>query len=181
MLPNGLTILPDAVSVEDQNTLTASCFSRRWDDTLRRKTQQYGYRYDYGGPTTLQRCEPIPDCMLDIYIKSAQRHGFPQVVPDQVIVNHYEPGQGIGAHTDDVNKFGDTVVIFSLLSPTTMHFAKTDHTTVDIRLLPGSLTVMRGEARYGWTHEIKPRKTDIVDGQRVQRGTRLSVTFRWLK
>lgn len=41
-----------------------------------------------------------------------------------------------------------------------------------------SLLVMAGAARYEWTHGIPCRKTDVVNGKLVRRGTRLSLTFR---
>ena len=38
--------------------------------------------------------------------------------------------------------------------------------------------VLRGEARYHWRHSIPARKTDVIDGVRVARTRRVSVTFR---
>jgi hypothetical protein len=37
---------------------------------------------------------------------------------------------------------------------------------------------MEGDARWKFTHEIPARKSDKVDGQIIQRGTRVSLTFR---
>jgi len=46
-------------------------------------------------------------------------------------------------------------------------------------MLPArSLLIMTGPARYGYTHGIKGRKTDFVDGQPVLRGGRYSITMR---
>ena len=51
----------------------------------------------------------------------------------------------------------------------------------------GSVVVMAGEARYGWTHGIEKRFDDWVEvspssAQSVllERDMRLSITFRWL-
>ena len=49
---------------------------------------------------------------------------------------------------------------------------------VPVLVEPGSLVVMQGEARYGWKHSIPPRKTDVYQGQRIERGRRVSLTFR---
>ena len=38
--------------------------------------------------------------------------------------------------------------------------------------------VLRGEARFDWTHGIPRRKQDTVDGVSFERQRRLSVTFR---
>lgn len=46
-------------------------------------------------------------------------------------------------------------------------------------ILPGnSLCVMEDEVRYAWTHGIRSRATDIIDGEVVPRGNRFSITFR---
>jgi alkylated DNA repair dioxygenase AlkB len=47
-----------------------------------------------------------------------------------------------------------------------------------LRLPPRSLLVLAGEARTAWTHAIPARKSDVVEGARVARGRRVSVTFR---
>ncbi|KAK3996590.1 hypothetical protein QBC44DRAFT_317186 [Cladorrhinum sp. PSN332] len=48
----------------------------------------------------------------------------------------------------------------------------------DIMLPARSLLIMTGPSRYGYTHGIKPRKTDIVGGKVVLREGRYSVTMR---
>jgi alkylated DNA repair dioxygenase AlkB len=49
---------------------------------------------------------------------------------------------------------------------------------VPILIEPGSLYVMQGEARYQWKHGIMARKSDVYSGRRIQRGRRISLTFR---
>lgn len=44
---------------------------------------------------------------------------------DQMIVNAYEPGEGISSHVD-LHKFEDGIAIVSLGSPATMSFTKAD-------------------------------------------------------
>ena len=41
-----------------------------------------------------------------------------------------------------------------------------------------SLYIMSGESRWDWSHEIKGVKNDIIDGKRVPRKSRISITFR---
>ena len=48
----------------------------------------------------------------------------------------------------------------------------------DVYVKADSLYVMTGDARYQWTHEMPSRKSDMVDGARVKRGRRVSITFR---
>jgi alkylated DNA repair dioxygenase AlkB len=45
-------------------------------------------------------------------------------------------------------------------------------------LEPRSAMVLKDASRYGWTHEIPARKSDIMDGRRVERSRRISLTFR---
>jgi alkylated DNA repair protein alkB family protein 8 len=41
-----------------------------------------------------------------------------------------------------------------------------------------SLCIMSDEARYGWTHGISERKSDLVDNTVLKRGLRVSLTLR---
>jgi alkylated DNA repair protein alkB family protein 8 len=47
-----------------------------------------------------------------------------------------------------------------------------------VYLPPRSLLHLSGEVRYGWTHAIASRATDVVDGKVCPRGERVSLTFR---
>lgn len=101
-------------------------------------------------------------------------------VADQVIVNEYEPGQGISPHVDCVPCFGPAVAAVSLGSACVMDFAHGEGARVPVRLAPASLCVMTGPARYEWRHGIAARKSDPGQGGRIPRGRRVSVTFRTL-
>jgi alkylated DNA repair protein alkB family protein 8 len=49
-------------------------------------------------------------------------------------------------------------------------------------LLPArSLLLMTGPSRYGYTHAIRPRKTDVIEGETVQRQGRYSITMRTVR
>lgn len=49
-------------------------------------------------------------------------------------------------------------------------------------LLPArSLLLMTGPSRYGYTHAIRPRKTDVIEGRTVQRQGRYSITMRTVR
>jgi len=98
---------------------------------------------------------------------------------DHMLVNEYEPGQGISSHRDYMT-FGSPVVSLSLLSPCVMDFRHTASDRVEHLLLPRrSLLILANEARYEWEHAIAARKTDAWNGVPLKRGRRLSVTFRF--
>ncbi len=105
--------------------------------------------------------------------------GYCRNLPDQVIANEYLPGQGISAHIDCVPCFDDTIVSISLLSACEMVFRDVrGPAACGVLLQPRSGVLLRDSGRYGWTHEIPARKSDIVNGVRTDRSRRFSLTFR---
>src|SRR5438128_7901460 len=97
----GLRYLPGYVSPEEHDSLLARIDASPWRDDLERRVQHYGYRYDYNAHRIdlSMRLGDLPAWAIGI----AQRlhvDGLFEEVPDQLIVNEYEPGQGIGAHID---------------------------------------------------------------------------------
>jgi alkylated DNA repair dioxygenase AlkB len=175
----GLTYLREFIPAELAPVLLADIDSRPWSDKLARRTQHYGYEYDYRARNSPPRTTTaIPDLLVQL---GAILPGFARP-PDQVIVNEYNPGQGISAHTDS-NVFGPTVASLSLGSPCVMEFTRAADPGsqnppkyIELDLEPSSLVVLTGPARYQWRHAIPARKTD--HGRRRTR--RVSVTFRTL-
>ena len=97
-----------------------------------------------------------------------------------MLVNEYLPGQGIAPHRDYA-PFGPVVASLSLLSPCVMDFRHPASGRRERLLLePRSLLVLADASRYDWEHGIAPRKKDGWHRVPVQRGRRLSVTFRSL-
>ena len=103
---------------------------------------------------------------------------FPNL--NQVTVNHYAPGEGIGSHVDTPSAFGDGLLSLSLGSGIVMEFRKVNGNGKKklLYLPPRSIVAMTGEARYEWEHHIVTRRTDQVDGQVLPRQRRVSLTFR---
>jgi alkylated DNA repair dioxygenase AlkB len=100
-------------------------------------------------------------------------------VADQVIVNEYEPGQGIAPHVDCVPCFADTIASLTLGSSCVMEFTRLKtREKAALFLARRSLVVLSGEARYEWRHAIPGRKSDPHEGRVISRGRRLSLTFR---
>lgn len=104
-------------------------------------------------------------------------------VPDQMTVTVYEPGAGIAPHVDCHSAFGVGIAALSLGSDSVMNFAAPgkDLASFDIVLRRRALLIMRDEARYLYTHCIRERKFDRIDGEVVPRGTRVSLTFRLVR
>lgn len=100
----------------------------------------------------------------------------------QVIMNLYEPGQGITPHVDLPSRYADGVLGVSFLSSALMHFSKDEATHSSILLRPGDVYILSGPARYDYKHGIPFQKIDtyIQDGieRSLVRGRRLSITLR---
>ena len=176
----GLTYLPDIVDQERQNHLLANVDSQPWLNDLRRRVQHYGYKYDYKARRvdSSMRIGGLPEWALALADQLVYR-GLMRELPDQLIVNEYEPGQGIANHVDCVPCFTDSIASVSLGSSCVMTFTskETGH-VIPLLLEPRSLVALRGEARYGWTHGIAARKTDTYQGRTIHRRRRVSLTFR---
>lgn len=110
----------------------------------------------------------------------------------QAIINLYQPGEGITPHVDLLKRYGDGIIGVSFSSPCVMRFDKVDPVPEDesdnrwdVFLPERSVIVLSEEARYRWTHGIDKKRRDFVSQSAtseswVERGVRMSVTFRWL-
>jgi alkylated DNA repair dioxygenase AlkB len=176
----GLLYIPQYVSQEHHDYLVATIAQQPWRGDLKRRTQHYGYVYDYRAKTVdpSSYLGPLPR-WLERIATQLRRDGLIPVEPDQAIVNEYEPGQGIADHVDCTPCFGDVVISLSLGASVIMDLKqKEEGRHVPLWLEPRSLLVLRDEARYSWTHGIPGRQQDVWQGQTIPRGRRVSVTFR---
>jgi len=169
----GLTYVPDFITPDQEAQLVALIDNSKWNTSLTRRTQHYGYEYDYKSKD-LKTADAIPKVFLDILQPLVKTNNY----PNQVIVNEYLPGQGISKHTD-ASMFKDVILSLSLLSDINMIFRR--NTDIEEkRLERRSLLVLTGDARWNWTHEIPGRKYDTVNGHKVERSRRISLTYRYV-
>ena len=171
---SGLIYLQDYISPQHHEWLINQIDSQTWDTSMKRRVQHYGYRYDYKARqiTSDMYLGELP-AWLNRIARQLHQDGLIEVVPDQVIINEYEPGQGISAHIDCQPCFGHRIFSLSLGSVAMMVFTQ-EQEKVELSLAPRSLLMMYGEARYNWKHAILARKQD----NGVKRGRRVSLTFR---
>jgi alkylated DNA repair dioxygenase AlkB len=176
----GLTSIPNYITPDEETCLLKQIDQQSWSSDLQRRVQHYGYRYDYKARmiTPDMQAAPLPPWLQEL-ARRLQQDGSTPTLPDQVIVNEYLPGQGIADHIDCVPCFGDGILSLSLESGCEMRFTEqTTRVQVPLWLAPRSLLLLQGAARYQWQHGIPARKSDLHNGQRVQRGRRVSLTFR---
>ena len=146
-----------------------------------RMIQHYGYKYGYKSYNINELAEPIPIFLESLQKKLSKIVQLKKLAPEsylfnQCIVNNYKGNQGIGRHID-VKSYGDVIGCYTFGSGATMTFTR-DGKTVDLYVEPNTLYIMSGDARYKWTHEMRQRLSDKVNGEKIMRGRRVSVTFR---
>lgn len=172
----GLNYIPDYLTVKAEELILGKVDSLEWSTELNRRVQHYGYKYAYKERqvTPEMYIGPLPS-WLQMLAEKLHRDGIMFRVADQVIVNEYEPGQGIGRHVDCVPCFDDSIASISLGSTCVMEFQhlKTKEKS-PLFLEQRSVVAIAGEARYDWFHSIPKRLSD--DG--VARNRRVSLTFR---
>jgi alkylated DNA repair dioxygenase AlkB len=175
---DGVLYIPAYISPQHHDALLATIDAQPWRTDLARRTQHYGYVYDYRARSVDASAwlGELPAWLARIARQIAV-DGLVQAPPDQAIVNEYQPGQGIADHIDCTPCFDDVIVSLSLGTPVLMDLRRQER-HVAVWLEPRSLLVLRGEGRYAWTHGIARRQYDVRDDARVPRGRRLSVTFR---
>ena len=177
---NGLTYIPNFLNKEEIELLIKSINNEKWMTDLKRRVQHYGYKYNYKSRSVDRSMYigELPIWSLDVISKFEKYINF---TPDQLIINEYEPGQGIASHIDCQPCFGDTILSVSL-GHCLMDFMNIRNKKKESLFLEtGSLLILSGEARYEWTHGIVPRKSDIVNFVKVLRELRISMTFRKVK
>ncbi|MBK0403055.1 alpha-ketoglutarate-dependent dioxygenase AlkB [Adhaeribacter sp. BT258] len=178
---NGLEYMPKFISKPEHESLLKKIDSEPWLLDLKRRVQHYGYKYDYQKRSIdpSMKVGELPEWALDIGSRM-YNYGILSFMPDQVIVNEYEPCQGIAQHIDCEPCFENTIVSLSLGSSCLMDFyPKNDLKQKEsLHLEPQSLLVLRGEARYNWLHGIAGRKSDLINGIKHSRKRRVSLTFR---
>ena len=177
---NGLNIFYDFISIDEEQLLLSSIESQNWIQDLKRKVQHYGYRYNYKTRRIDQSLKigDLPKWIDNVISKI--RAIDSQIDPiDQVIINNYEPGQGIAAHIDCEPCFGNYIISLSLLSDIIMEFTEQDSgRSINVLLPRRSLVVIKDEARYKFLHGIRPRKKDKFNHATKIRFRRVSLTFR---
>jgi len=169
----GLRYVREFITDREQQELVQNIEKGTWTHEFARRRQHFGM--DYARPNSIGST-PLPGWIQSIAERVVERGLFTRL-PVQALVNEYLPGQGISAHKDYAPF--DEVASLSLLSGCLMEFAKPGTRIVhSLWLEPLSIIVLTAEARHHWTHAIRPRRTDLVQGEKIPRQRRLSLTLR---
>ena len=133
----------------------------------KRRVVSFGWRYDYVGKT-LRHSDPIPPFLLPLRRHAAGFAGVPEEGLQQILINEYAPGAGIGWHRD--KPMFEEVIGISFGAPSILRLRRkrgADWERAACNINPRSAYFLRGSSRREWEHSVPP-----VDQLRY------SVTFR---
>lgn len=178
----GLVLVPEFISRDEEAVLLALLErddGAHWKHTVKaRQVQHFGFEFSY----ETRRCdERAPLAEMPPAMRALAERLSPTLMdatPDQITVNEYKPGQGIPAHIDTHSAFTGAIASLSLASEVVMELRHPSGRVESVLCQPRSLLVLTGASRYEWTHAIPPRAFDVLDGERVARERRVSITFR---
>jgi alkylated DNA repair dioxygenase AlkB len=133
----------------------------------KRRVVSFGWRYDFAG-RTLRDSDAIPQFLLPLREKAAAFASVSANGLQQILINEYGAGAGIGWHRD--KPMFEDVIAISLSSPCVLRFRRKhgngwERASQDIRAR--SAYMLRGPSRREWQHSVPPVN-----------GLRYSVTFR---
>jgi alkylated DNA repair dioxygenase AlkB len=117
--------------------------------------------------TTTSQGIPLVESGMMRWLQQTKPFFEPDELPTQVLVNEYLNNMGISSHFEDFDAFGPVILTVSLINPTYMTLKrpveKTNscevyHDVCKVVLEPGSLLVMKHDARNLYRHGIGKAK-----------------------
>jgi alkylated DNA repair dioxygenase AlkB len=173
--PEGFRYQTGLLTVEQEEGLASSLAALPFEPfdfhgyKANRQVVGFGFRYDYGSRQVVE-APPLPPFLEPLRQKIAEAFDRPADAFQQVLVNEYRAGAGIGWHRDKA-QFGEVVGV-SLLAPCTFRFRRKrgeGWDRVSLTVEPRSAYLLSGPSRREWEHSIAP-----LDRHRY------SITFRTL-
>jgi alkylated DNA repair dioxygenase AlkB len=174
-LPEGLRYQANLITAEEEESLARELATLPFEPfdfhgyKANRQVIGFGFRYDYGSRQVVD-APALPSFLDPLRRKVAEAFARPAESFQQVLINEYRPGAGIGWHRDKPQF--DEVVGVSLLAPCTFRFRRKNADGWDRASLlvePRSAYLLSGPSRTVWEHSIPP-----LDRHRY------SITFRTL-
>ncbi|KAK7602779.1 hypothetical protein V9T40_006753 [Parthenolecanium corni] len=197
LIPKTAIYIPNFISSLEENELIQKVYSApkpKWTQLKNRRLQNWGGIPHPKGMIP----EKMPE-WLQKYINRINSYCIfeEQCSPNHVLINEYQPGQGIMPHVDGP-LFHPIITTINCGSHTVLRLRTTDNSETlqenfSLLLEPKSLLILRDELYTDYLHSIEDITEDIVDssirnlhlcqekhitGQRLKRSVRLSFTIR---
>ena len=160
--PEGFHYQRDLITADEEEDLAAELARLPFEPfdfhghLAHRHVVGFGYRYDYSS-RTVRTAAPIPAFLQPLRRKIGAFTGLASEAFEQVLINQYGPGAGIGWHRDKPHF--EEVVGVSLLAPCTLRFRKKlgeRWERLSLPVEPRSAYLMTGPSRHVWEHSIPP-------------------------
>jgi alkylated DNA repair dioxygenase AlkB len=173
--PEGFRYQPDLISADEEAELIGHLAQLPFEPfdfhghLAHRQVVGFGYRYDYS-TRTVRPAPDIPDFLQPLRRRVGAFAGVEAEAFQQVLINEYRLGAGIGWHKDKPHF--EHVVGVSLSAPCLFRFRKKvgqGWERISLPIAPRSAYLLTGPSRLLWEHSIPP-----LDAQRF------SITLRTL-
>lgn len=163
----GLVIARGALGSEHRHAILSAMASAGWFAGDRNQVMRFG-----SIPSFL---DPVSDAGRRVI--SVGERPF-----NQLIANRYSRGDGLKSHVD-LARFADGIIVASIKGTCSFTFQRVDGQgePIEVFMGPGDVIGLQGEARWDWTHGIPYRMEDVVDGEKIERTERISVTLRYME
>lgn len=179
VVPEGLSLQLNVITPEKEAEIITWLDTRNydpWSTALSRRTQHFGYEYNYTGKS-IAPGPPMVGPILDL-AQYIEKVGL--MKPEQCIVNEYFRDQSIAGHTDKII-FCPVIIGISLGADVVMTFERGIE-KFECFLPRRSMMMITGQARYEWKHGIQKRVTYIDNlGNKITKPNnyrRISLTYR---
>jgi alkylated DNA repair dioxygenase AlkB len=158
--PEGFRYQADLVTAAEEESLARELAALPFEPfdfhgyKANRQVVGFGFRYDYGSRQVID-APPLPSFLDPLRGKIAKTFGRSAEGFQQVLINEYRPGAGIGWHRDKAQF--DEVVGVSLLAPCTFRFRRRNGEgwdRVSLLVEPRSAYLLSGPSRTVWEHSI---------------------------
>ncbi|KAK9751252.1 2OG-Fe(II) oxygenase superfamily [Popillia japonica] len=194
-VPNTIYYIPNFITEEEENHILKKVYEApkpKWTCLKSRRLQDYGGIPRRNGMIT----EPIPEWLQFYMDKVSDLNVFQSVRANHVLINEYEPGQGIMAHFDGM-LFFPVITTISCGSHTVLEFIEGSdgnrQPVCNLLLERRSLVILTNDFYKKYMHLIDERDSDVLDencinldkcadkyevGTELKRQTRISLTIR---
>jgi alkylated DNA repair dioxygenase AlkB len=177
-IPEGLYLILEFLTETEEHEIITWLDKQLWSTALSRRTQHYGYIYDY----TRKNVQATPTIPISGPLQKIAERLIN--IPTQCIVNEYTRNQGIAPHIDSLS-FGPIIISISLNADTIMTFTKPESIPFECLLPRRSIVILSGPARYQYKHSINKKVTyiDPITNLKVTKPSdyrRISLTYRTL-